>query len=857
MSEQRHRIRRQIVEIQVGQQSAAWPLQNALSQLQRTEIERLLDTALSQHGPADALLRIDRLELDLGTLRPQHFAQDLLAKLAPALAGALQQQQQAAARAAGVLDEDPRTQTQLELLQFFAETGQVPWWADARQSQLLPAALRTVLDDNRPAARRALATLLRDSRRRLRLLQHLADPELIRLCRSLADSAGTACRLPAADLEAGLRALLPAVRADGEGRLGQSAGRLRLALFGATLGWLATLSSATSAEGSAWQILLLQWAVASDLTYAGLLAGLAALFPPPARTDLPFALQQLLPPPTPAKSDGATRQSARDSGAQSANSSQDLSPNDSQDLSSNLSDSTSAPRSATDSPAAAAPAPALPTLPTPTEGSPESAGDPAISSTIDQVSGDSPSLTAAASEDRDADLGRAANGAQFIEQSISQYTHQSIKESTHQSNTESEAQTDWQFSSQSLPIFAAAAGTDPPALAGSAAGGESDGPALGLASDGPQRPQPAEATSAQTPAPTDPRAHYPAPSLAPVAAARVGEASRQPDALARATAPQPEPQTQTKPAAAPDTEAAPLLRLRDQLLQLCGPSSPRPPAILDSVLRLLDGLDAAGGAGAMPTPHLQRLLQHLPRLRSRVLLPPATLRLATAALQAELQSRPPSPEQRQPPSERRAQGRLRPGDPTPNATTNSAPNAMPNATPDLAANPAVLPSEEAYVTGAGLVFLWPFLPSLFTHLGLCLDGQFVDPPARHRAVGLLHHLVTGDALPVEYQLTLAKVLCRLPDREPLYFDEPVTAAESAECHKLLVAAIAHATVLGDMSPADFRTLFLLQDGVLSPRAESLLLRIERTPQGALIERFPWPIRWIRLPWNPVPLYVDC
>lgn len=851
MPEQRHRIRRQIVEIQVAEQSAAWPLQNALSQLQRAQIERLLDTALSQHGPADVLLRIDRLELDLGSLRPQHFAQDLLAKLAPALSGALQKHQQVAARAGGVLDDDPRTQSQLELLQFFAATGQVPWWADARQRQILPAALRTVLDAPRPAGRRALAALLRDPRRRLRLVQHLPDAELIQLGRRLAESARSPSRLPAADLERGLRALLPALRSGGEARLGQSAGRLRLALFDAILGWLATQDSATSTEGSPWQILLLQWAVASDLTYAGLLAGLGELFPLPARMDLPFAWQQLLPPPTPAPTDGVTSLSTHDSAAQSANPSVDLSPNKSQDLSFNLSNNHSGLHSATDSPAGGALAPSVRTMPRSEETPPDSPRNPADSLTLDQISGDSPKLTGEAPTRRGVDLAASAIESQFIEQSNDQYSTQLASQANHQSIIESNTDPDRQFSSQSMSIIAAASGPGADSATRLAAGRESDVLSPGAGNDVPTQAQMAAAAASPGLAPTDPRAHYPAPSLAPVAAARAGEARQQPDAPARVTAPQAEPETQTDtaPAAAPDsTDPPPLLRLREKLLQLLSPSAPRPPEIIGGVLRLLDGLDGAGGAGAMPTPRLQRLLQQLPRLRSLVLLPPATLRLATAALQAELQNRPPSPQRHQPPSERGAKGRLRQGD--------TRPDARPNATPDATADPAVLAGEEAYVTGAGLVFLWPFLPSLFTHLGLCFDGQFVDPPARHRAVGLLHHLATGDALPVEYQLTLAKVLCGLPDREPLYFDEPVTEAESAECHQLLVAAIAHATVLGDMSPADFRTLFLLRDGVLSPRAESLLLRIERTPHSALIERFPWPIRWIRLPWNPIPLYVD-
>lgn len=160
------------------------------------------------------------------------------------------------------------------------------------------------------------------------------------------------------------------------------------------------------------------------------------------------------------------------------------------------------------------------------------------------------------------------------------------------------------------------------------------------------------------------------------------------------------------------------------------------------------------------------------------------------------------------------------------------------------------------MTSAGLVLLWPFFAPLFEQLGLCLRGQFVDESARHRAVGLLHHLATGALEPPEYQLPLAKLLCGLPDDALWEFGEPVSDAEQAECERVLQAAITHAQILGELQPADFRSLFLAREGVLSTRGESYLLRIERTPHTALVERFPWPCTWIRLPFTAVPLCVE-
>lgn len=164
--------------------------------------------------------------------------------------------------------------------------------------------------------------------------------------------------------------------------------------------------------------------------------------------------------------------------------------------------------------------------------------------------------------------------------------------------------------------------------------------------------------------------------------------------------------------------------------------------------------------------------------------------------------------------------------------------------------------EELYVDNAGLVVLWPFLSHFFGHVGLLEEKQFKDAAARQRAVGLLQYLATGDVSFPEYLLPLNKVLCGMEVTEVFDFGEPLAEAETEECTNLLHAVIAQAPILRDMSPTGFRGSFLLRRGMLSTRDGAWLLRVERETYDVVLDRFPWTIQWVKLPWMDAPLRVE-
>ena len=161
-----HRLHRLELEISTGEEPLARSLMDRLSQLHHAALESLLERVFSELSPPGRWDRLERLELDLGTLQAsdleQQMPQRLEAALRRALAARLPPLQPPAApnrpqppsatdppetstAAAGPAADAEGLQRQLELLALFTATGSLPWWAPRDDRHLIAAALDTAL----------------------------------------------------------------------------------------------------------------------------------------------------------------------------------------------------------------------------------------------------------------------------------------------------------------------------------------------------------------------------------------------------------------------------------------------------------------------------------------------------------------------------------------------------------------------------------------------------------------------------------------------------------------------------------------------------------------------------------------
>ncbi len=162
--------------------------------------------------------------------------------------------------------------------------------------------------------------------------------------------------------------------------------------------------------------------------------------------------------------------------------------------------------------------------------------------------------------------------------------------------------------------------------------------------------------------------------------------------------------------------------------------------------------------------------------------------------------------------------------------------------------------EEVSVNGAGCIILHPFLEELFRSSNL-LDGRdFRDEASRQRAVHLLSYLTFGDQAPAEYELLLPKLLCGMAWEEPL---PPVELGsdEQLACDQLLGAVIRHWQALKGCSENWMREQFLLRPARLEQTDDAWHLTVERRAQDVLLDRLPWGLGVIALPWRHGLIYV--
>ncbi|OQZ04845.1 MAG: hypothetical protein B6D34_01040 [Candidatus Brocadia sp. UTAMX1] len=161
--------------------------------------------------------------------------------------------------------------------------------------------------------------------------------------------------------------------------------------------------------------------------------------------------------------------------------------------------------------------------------------------------------------------------------------------------------------------------------------------------------------------------------------------------------------------------------------------------------------------------------------------------------------------------------------------------------------------EGLYIENAGLVLLHPFLPQFFTGLGIAGEDKLLQP---ERALCLLHFLATGQIIAPEHDLILPKILCNVPLEMPVESDVALTLVEQEEAAALLAAVIRHWDALRNTSADGLRGAFLLRPGKVSLRGADWLLIVESRGFDVLLDRLPWAISMIKLPWMERMLWVE-
>jgi len=170
----------------------------------------------------------------------------------------------------------------------------------------------------------------------------------------------------------------------------------------------------------------------------------------------------------------------------------------------------------------------------------------------------------------------------------------------------------------------------------------------------------------------------------------------------------------------------------------------------------------------------------------------------------------------------------------------------------------IFSEEEAiYISNAGLLILHPFLVPLFEELKLLdEDHNFLLDECRNKAIVLLNYLCTGEDEYDETEMVFNKILCGSKPEDNLPDDIWLTEKEKIECDHLLDTAIKYWEALKGSGKEALRETFFKRNGKLSFKSDQYLMQVEKNATDILIERLPWGIGIIQLPWPGYLIHVE-
>lgn len=155
MSEQRHIINKQVLEIQMPAGADVHRISEDLSQICREKLIPVIGDLCDRYSSPGTLTRIDSLTVDLGTFRLEEMKEVFAEKLAEALE---KETSSEPVTANPVPQDETPASRPLALLAYYLQTGILPWWAPGKGKIVMDE----VLADLNAAPSTEYKTLLRE-----------------------------------------------------------------------------------------------------------------------------------------------------------------------------------------------------------------------------------------------------------------------------------------------------------------------------------------------------------------------------------------------------------------------------------------------------------------------------------------------------------------------------------------------------------------------------------------------------------------------------------------------------------------------------------------------------------------------
>jgi hypothetical protein len=186
------------------------------------------------------------------------------------------------------------------------------------------------------------------------------------------------------------------------------------------------------------------------------------------------------------------------------------------------------------------------------------------------------------------------------------------------------------------------------------------------------------------------------------------------------------------------------------------------------------------------------------------------------------------------------------------------PKTKENAKPVQPSKKTALVSDQSLaIENAGLILVWPFLKAAFLKMDWLSENKFKDRANIEKAICWLHFLIYEEMPEDESPLLLNKLICGLEAEEALTLNQiRFSKKELAEAEEVKRAVIQNWPALKTTVTSALKESFFKRSGLLKLKDDNWYLNVERKGIDVLIDRLPWPIANVKLPWNNYMIHVN-
>ncbi|BAY80010.1 hypothetical protein NIES25_64980 (plasmid) [Nostoc linckia NIES-25] len=234
MNQQRHLIKKQIIEINVSSQTGAFELQNELSRIYRHKLIPIIDNLLSQLSSSEIIYRINTLEINLGNIDINNIEQELIDKithkleqqllkeigvstyissaqtqpdtnlhessiLLPGIEGLSDERRgrdkntgenqvsmdttwyKSSFNKIGILETADGQASQLNIFSYFIQTGMLPWWSEKLSKQQIEECCDRLITNSPNKIKYLVEQSFKDTNQLQRIIYQFSDSILLRI----------------------------------------------------------------------------------------------------------------------------------------------------------------------------------------------------------------------------------------------------------------------------------------------------------------------------------------------------------------------------------------------------------------------------------------------------------------------------------------------------------------------------------------------------------------------------------------------------------------------------------------------------------------------------------------------------